>query len=163
MRVSMAFMEFVRGSVTETGANTFTEAEIPVPTSKTEELAMLIWRVLITQDSPDIEDAQSNSTTAQLTTRSVTAQILHTDPAFIAQKLLNIIAGTVQGSLSEYMFFKMEPESQQYFDPPVLFAKSSLWINLLGVGNSNAKGARFVIGYTLERVSREEFIEALVD
>jgi len=161
----MAFMEFVRDIVTETAANTYTESEFAVPTSKTEELAMLIWEIKTQLDRPSIEDGETNTLHAQVTDRSETAiQGIERVGQIILHRRASD-AGAISGALSDYLDLRESGGDVQTvkWDPPILYAKSTMFLSLAGIGNSGAKSVRAKVGYTLERVSREEFIEALVD
>ena len=96
----MPFMEFVRASVTESAANTFTETETPTPASKTEKLAMLIHFAEIQVGNPDVEDAQENDIGVQITDRSETAIVQISDTAALFRYTVFVHAGSAQGSLS---------------------------------------------------------------
>ncbi|GAI04469.1 unnamed protein product, partial [marine sediment metagenome] len=52
---------------------------------------------------------------------------------------------------------------KQTFDPPILYPKANLYVALSTAGFASITNASFRIGYTLEKVSREDFISALVE
>ncbi|MBA7550438.1 hypothetical protein ES705_43735 [subsurface metagenome] len=52
---------------------------------------------------------------------------------------------------------------KQTFDPPILYPKASLYVGFNTVGFTTVKKLAVRIGYTLEKVSREDFISALVE
>ncbi len=160
----MPFMEFIRDSVTESAANTYTETEIKTPASRTEKLAMLIWQMEIEAGLPDIEDAQSNATLTQLvkTTQNTGLGLQDEDLLMRVNKLANV--GTVQGSLTEFQRYQeLDASVIRYFDPPILYAKAEMFLGIVGSGNAAAGSSGARVGYTLERVASEEFIAALVD
>ena len=101
--------------------------------------------------------------TTQLTKTSQTGAVGLDRDALIAKMMERVSAGGVQGSLSEYFRNIYENPAHWRFDPPVLVAKDTLFLGVVGTGNANAKSARIRIGYTLQKVSVEAFIAALVE
>ena len=157
-------MEFVRGTVLESAANTYTVSEIPTPVSRTEKLAMLIWKIQIDLNTASLEDGQQNSMQAQLTRNREGGMLRLDDPGLLAGSFKVTEAGAAQGSLSEYLREYVDPPSSiQDFQPPFLFAKSEMFISAQGVGNSAALRASARVGYTLERIPADIFIAALVE
>lgn len=162
--VDGALMEFLRAEVSEPTANTFTQVEISTPASRSEELAMLIWKVVFQIDMPDVEDGQRNAVQGRLTRSSQTAIINEHDPDLIAWITANLGAGQVEGSLSEYFEKTVRPSNGFWdFAPPVLYAKSEMFAQVVGTGNAQTKSCHVLLGYTLERVSTSQFISALVE
>ncbi len=160
----MGFLEFLRGRVTETAANTFTEVEITTPASRTESLAMLIHQVKFATSMPDTEDAQQNTVETQLTKTTQSAIINIDNDAQIDAHTIIEAAGVVQGSLSEY--YRLETQgigTWRHFHPAILYPRAGIFLGVQGTGNANARTGQIQIGYTLERVSKDDFIAALVD
>ncbi|GAH36712.1 unnamed protein product, partial [marine sediment metagenome] len=52
---------------------------------------------------------------------------------------------------------------RSFFDPPLLYPKAFIYLGISSTGFTSALAAHFRIGYTLEKVSREDFISALVE
>ena len=159
----MAFLEFVRNQVTESGANTYTEDEVQMPTSRTERLAMLIWSIQMEISFPDIEDAQGNRVDSHLADSEATARQRYHNTGVLFAGAWETSAGAAAGTLSEYMFNEKTGPLYVRFDPPVLYAKSTIFHGIVGIGNSSVKTAQVMIGYTLEKVSTEAFIAALTE
>ncbi len=157
-------MEFLRGKITETAANTYTEVEISAPTSRSEKLAMLIWQILFQLDLPTLEDGESNFTRTHLANATSQTPIHDLDDDECLHRMrANIQAGAGQGSLSEYLILDQTGPEIRYFAPPLLYAKDSLFLAIEGTGNPTAKAVQVQVGYTLERVPPEMFIAALVE
>ena len=163
--VDEAFLEFINGVLTESAANTFTELEIATPASRTALSAMLIWLIEFDMTTPDIEDAQTNVTNIQLTRDTTTGLNNLEDDDLLARWSISVAAGAIQGSLSEYLVASgLDPRPRVFkFDPPILYPRSSVWLGIQGTGNVNVKTGRCRVGYTLEKVSQQAFIAALVD
>ena len=157
-------MEFLRAEVSEESANTFKEVEIATPASRSEKLAMLIWKVVFQIDYPDVEDGQRNAVQGRLTRASQSAIVNEHDPDVIAWMTVNLGAGAVSGALSDF-FEKSARPSDGFWDfaPPILYAKSEMFAQVLGTGNAQKKSCHVLVGYTLERVPAELFISALVE
>ena len=49
------------------------------------------------------------------------------------------------------------------FDPPVLYPRAKMYVGLRTAGFTNVCSGFVKIGYTLEKVSKEDFIAALVE
>lgn len=164
MRSTGPFTEYLRGNLLESGANTFTELEIATPVGRSEDIVMLIHGVTMFVGDPDIEDAQTNlvqihlhnATRLAISTPDVAGNIYFHDEA-------NSV-GVIQGTLSEFQhyFSRGDPYFRMY-QPPRLYAKASIFMGIVGTGNANPKRMQMRLEYTLARVSKEEFIAALVD
>ncbi len=159
----MAFMEFLKGTVMESAANAYTEVEVKTPASRTESMAMLIWQAETVNPTPDIEDGQDNSTGTHWAKRTLTSLTAIDSPDCIQRTDVNVFAGGVEGSLSEYLVHRGRKQVVQYFDPPILYPRASLFYAVASGGNASVKSAQGRIGYTLEKVSPGDFIAALVD
>lgn len=155
-------MEFLRGTVTTSAANTFTETEIPTPVSRSEKLAMLIWKVHWRPDLQGTVDAAVVDFRAQLAKDTQNAFLLGDDDDLVGRFVRQRGAGAVQGSLSEYLV-EVQDDLQEFFQPPMLYAKSSMFLGLDGVADTAVRTCAVVVGYTLERVPDALFIAALVD
>ena len=161
----MAFMEFVRGDVTETVAGTYREQEVQTPASRSESLAMLIWMVQLNLQDPETIDGTTTTAHAHVAKDSKSTAISYEDADCIEQAGKVRSAGAVQGSLSEYeLATGQQPvETQRHFDPPILFPRASIYFAVQGINNVNTLRLRARVGYTLERVDPGDFIAALVD
>ncbi len=160
--VDGALMEFIRGAVTQSGTNTFTEVEIPTPVSRSEKLAMLIWNIHLFTGVPEQLDGAGSSVTAQLTSGSQTA-ILPWEDDEVLHHIAKQANQDAQGTLSEFILaWEAGPQMIQ-FAPPRLYTKSGLFLGINSVGATAVRAAACRVGYTLERVPSETFIAALVE
>ena len=50
-----------------------------------------------------------------------------------------------------------------YFDPPILYAKNKIYMGMNSAGQGAVKTAYAALGYTLEKVDKDDFIAALVE
>lgn len=158
-----AYMEFMRGKVTNSAPNVYTEEVLSTPASKNEMMAMLIHMVILRTDSPDPIDATQTYVYAGLTRRSRDAFIEINDPDAIYTRIWTRNLGVVEGTLSEYNLETMGHEPIVYFDPPILYAKDALYLSTLGANNTAVKSVYLQLGYTLERVTLEQFVAALTE
>ncbi len=127
---------------------------------------MLIWNIEMFLNLPSIVDGSETNFKAQLTDEQQTViQGLDRETTLaIVERAVH--AGSVEGTLSEYMLESLpwgQTQMVKRYDPPILYAKDSVWAACQGFTTTNLAQFQFRIGYTLERVSSEEFIAALVD
>ncbi|MBA7710455.1 hypothetical protein ES703_119398 [subsurface metagenome] len=154
-----ALMEFVCGQETLAVVNTPESFEIYLPTSKTELMAMLIHDVWIPVLMPGAPAATGETGATACITRNKNSAFGLQDPSVIA-------TAQWQRFWDAGPIVRMETEwspSHYHFDPPVLVARDIIWLK---VNSDNVDSvlltAYYRIGYTLEKVSREAFIAALV-
>jgi len=157
------FMEFLRNRVKQVSVNVHAEEEIPTPCSTTENMAMLIHWVFFHTDDPQSDEGSYGAITTYLARHSQSGGIAMQDPDCIAAYQQTIAIGRYEGTLSEYYEYYEDPQVL-VFDPPVLYAKSVIYH---GIGTVQQPGAALktsdvAIGYTLEKVSKDDFIAALV-
>ena len=123
---------------------------------------MLIWKIQVWPDAPSIEDGQSNTVLVQLTKSTASGAVPPEDDDLIFRTREQVEAGGVQGSLSEY-FRSVQNPQVAIFQPPLLYAKSSVFLGILGTGNPGVRATGCHVYYTLERIPPELFIAALVE
>ncbi|MBA7549661.1 hypothetical protein ES705_42152 [subsurface metagenome] len=152
------FLEFLRADVKQTAADTFTEGEIPTPSSKTESMAMLIHSIelqpskLIADEPTDLDNVMMSVTKASKTGAAVIS-----DPDSLAYV-------KIKTSIAAVFHAVVVNGSQKYtFDPPLLYPKAKLYIQISSAGIGVPVYGHVRIGYTLEKVSKEDFISALVE
>ncbi|MBA7556203.1 hypothetical protein ES705_48902 [subsurface metagenome] len=152
------FMEFLRALVVQTAINTYQEIQMPTPTSKTENMAMLIHSIELYPTNilagsianGDVLHAHLSKTTKTAPGKVADADILAEYRAYAA--LAEIFHDTV------YM------GSQKHtFDPPILYPHANLYAAIQTTGFTSVVSLNVRVGYTLEKVSREDFISALVE
>lgn len=149
------FLEFLNEDCLESGANTYTEVQISTPCSKTEELAMLIHK--ITYDFDELMNLQSADALLCQLCRTTQSGILdmdnseQIDKAGIIADVLTSGGGPIQNII------------EHHFNPPILYAKSKIFFSVKGISQSAARECSVRIGYTLEKVDKDAFIDALVE
>ncbi|MBA7703445.1 hypothetical protein ES703_112231 [subsurface metagenome] len=153
------FMEFLRAAVIMSGVDAYTEVTIPTPTSKTENLAMLIHSIYIAPNRMVDAAAPTTGDTIEvmLANKTGTAMKALSDPDVLAY-FFSVTALAAVFNAIETMGALMWK-----FDPPILYPRANLYLGVDSSGFTAAMGAVCRIGYTLEKVSREDFISALVE
>ena len=152
------FMEFLRARLVMTAANTFAQIQIPTPTSKTENMAMLIHQI---EFEPSIQvdsvptDGDSITVHLAKVSKSAPSGIHEPDSLAYLHIMTNLAAIFHALTVTGAPLHK--------FDPPILYPHANLYGGVTTVGFTAACAATFRIGYTLEKVSREDFISALVE
>ncbi|MBA7708002.1 hypothetical protein ES703_116889 [subsurface metagenome] len=152
------FLEFLRANVRQSAADAYTEKEVATPASKTETMAMLIHSIeLYPEAQIDGEPVQGDHIDVHVSKASKTITGNISDPDILAvyittTHLAAIFHGITHTGAQKYVF-----------DPPILYPKSSIFIAIDGTGLAATITGHFRIGYTLEKVSREDFIDALVE
>jgi hypothetical protein len=149
------FMEYLRCRATETIPNTYIENIVPVPTSKTETMAMLIHEIRWWQQLSEVVVAGTTESIVTIADRSHPSGLVWPDSA-------GVIVHNVMWRKEE-----VGPVNENFvvkFDPPILYSKAHIYLGARGIGNNVSLMAIIaMIGYTLEKVSREDFISALVE
>jgi len=156
------YMEFLRKEGKTPGTGAYTEEVIYCPTSETELMAMLIHKIHLYCGIPEIATGEDRTMSAQLCSDSKNAIVSWEDKDVLAKFSWGSFASTtlIAGAQQESHVVQVEPPVK-YFNPPILYSKRELY---LGGYCTAALSLKFgvIIGYTLERVSREDFIAALV-
>jgi len=151
-------MEYLRANVLQTAINVFTEKEIRCPTSKTENMAMLIHEIEI---HPliliDAAPANADIVHGQVTKKSKDAIALLYDPDVLS------IFSTYTALNAVFNQLLYRGTMTRKFDPPILYPRASMFLGVHTAGMAATVRIAVRIGYTLEKVSREDFISALVE
>ena len=158
----MPFMEFLRGKVIMTVAEAYTEKEIRTPVSKTEELAMLIHQIQVKMTAPPPVDAAIRETTMHIADRTSNVILELDDPSSLFWHVCFVNFGTVEGTLSEAMVYWVPEVIRVNYNPPILYARDSIYLAVDSNHTTALPQVTCQIGYTLERVSSADFIAALV-
>ena len=152
------FMEYLRADILMKAANSFTQVTIPTPTSKTETMALLIHSVEFEASRAiDTTPADNDAVMMQIADASQIDAIYLSDKDCLARYSTIYSLGAVTTVLHE----KQAPKTT--FDPPLLCAKANVYFGMKSAGMTAALYGYVRIGYTLEKVSREDFISALVE
>lgn len=158
------FMEFIHADVTSsaTGDAGVEAAEIHMPVSENENLACLIHRVDFLVNmllTADLAAATNIWRGGSLNTFPAAdhADMLIGVPGCLAMYIWGATTSAA-GVLSN-----QEGERAWLFDPPLLIARRQLYVAAYrSVGVANDTNCRINIGYTVEKVSKDAFIAALV-
>ncbi len=151
MPVGERYMEFLHAKLTQSVANASMLGTITMPVSGNENLACLIHQIKMAVE-PEIVAAVQMVMKALVRDRATGNHNNIADEGVLA-----CFCGFIQPTLYIPMC-----DFAWYFDPPILYAKSVLHLffttsNFVGATNGN-----FQIGYTIDKVSKDAFIAALV-
>jgi len=141
------------------GYGAYTEVAIPVPTSQNEKLAMLVHEVRFRLGHPSYVDGQMNSVSCYLTKSHQTGPIDMADPDLLAQFFWHVSVNQVAGAGIDHW---EDGHKVWHFDPAVLIARDHLYMGGRTFQETGNQVCQVRIGYTLEKVTQEAFIAALV-
>ena len=147
------FLEWLRMTIVEIGANTFTEVEQRTPVSKTEKLAMLIHRVEL-EIGGEFEMNDGDEVNIQLADEHQVAEITISNAHLVAKSGFRA-DGAAAGAVVNTPYVIV-------FEPPQLYSKSSIFLGGNGLSQTNPLVYDGRIGYTLEKVDSDAYIAALV-
>jgi len=121
-------------------------------------MAMLIHSIeMYPSKLVDAVPAAADYVQMQITGRPKTTHSQISDPdclaAFQSKTVLNAVINAIE----------MTGSMINKFDPPILYPKAHIYCSLNTNGMATAFAGHFRLGYTLEKVSREDFISALVE
>lgn len=149
------FLEYLRGAVTQGGADAYAETELKTPVGRANNLAMAIHEIefehsvldtIATEDGVDIQLCMNSKT--DITT------ISNSDLIALWPKCFSLLtSGAVVHNRTNI----------QKFYPPLLYAKSGIYLGIDTIGQAGAKSGYTRIGYTLRYVSATRMVQALVD
>jgi len=153
-------LEYLRATVTETAANTYTEKEISTPAMPAVCAAMLIHSVEFDiQDSDLVTDART-LVNVGLQSESLSTVPVLSDPEAIA------LASTIteDDSTAGSTVGKSENKKYQtaYMARPVAYGRSNMYLSITGAVNAGAKTSRVRVGYTLEIINSRAFVNSVV-
>jgi len=161
-------MEFICAGLTDTlgvpaGYSTYNEVMIPLPTSGTEIMALLLHEVDFRIAGPEMGvDTQMASNSVYLTKSHRTGPVNNcfADPDLLAMYMEHVTINQVAGA-GQLLWHDGIPVWR--FSPPILIARDAVYFANRTFMQAAANTVASVrLGYTLEKVSREAFIAALV-
>ncbi len=155
-----ALLEFICGQEELAVVNVPEAFTIYLPTSKTELMAMLIHDIWLPVLMPGAPAATGETGAGACVTKNKNSAFGLQDPDVIAgvevQRFWDM--PTVGVTIQDYW-----TPMHYHFDPPVLVARDILYFKIKSDNvDSVLLTGYYRIGYTLEKVSREAFIAALV-
>lgn len=156
----MPYMEFLRFPSREQAViDTYMETVIPTPCSGNENLAMLIHQIKIRVDHPQFVagvEVYVNASVHDRQRSSVSGE-MNVGCLMRYMRYIWVDAG------GQYQWQAGELDAiTQYFDPPILYAKQNIYFGLNSGNCISVRGGYAAIGYTLEKVAKDDFIAALV-
>lgn len=162
------FMEFLHIDGIESAVNTYTEHKFITPTSRTEKSAMLIHMIEFHMKTPDAQDNEAVYTNGQIMDEPLGAMDNIHNPHVLLKVLEEASfpqqaeAAGAPPALFEYRpVIYSRGQYLLYFDPPLLYAKQYIYAATESDNSLNPCDFAGRIGYTLEKVSSEDFIAAL--
>lgn len=150
------YMEFLNCQIYNPIDEGFTIVESQCPTSTIESMAMLIHMISFRLYMPPPSAGVVSAHVAELVNRLINDTIDEYDSGLIA-RCRALVEQTGAG-----VAFWFEAPTEHYFNPPILYAKSSLFFCAKGTNTERTIKAECRIGYTLEKVTKDAFIAALV-
>lgn len=151
--LTMKFMEFLGLHTYQSGVDADTTAMIQTPASKSEKLAMLIHMVEFEFTTHPTLDQDH---TLFLVDRNVGATKKYiNDPEVVA--MANLIEKFTTSGLGY-----TSRVHTTYFNPPILYTRQTIGLQTGSSGSGVQNVGKCRVGYTLEKVSKEDYIDALV-
>jgi len=157
------FIEYLRMRVEDSAAHIWTTIEVPVPTSRTEFMAMLIHWVYFHVARIVPVDGIDCAYALLLMSEDEAAVPTPMNSAFIAEAERRMDAGSVSGTLTDYVSEYWAKPMRWDFDPPLLYTKKNIYLGSMNTGAAATHVGCAIVGYTLEKVSQADFIAALVE
>ncbi|MBA7683265.1 hypothetical protein ES703_91627 [subsurface metagenome] len=151
------FMEFLRHENPGAADGILEEIAINLPTSGNENLAVLIHQIdlMVTIPSGGTENLGAVSLVSYI---HAAEKFPSSNEAGMLMK--REVYMVVSGEAGQ--FFQVNQEHfMKYFSPPLLVAKDKIYILSKATG-CEGKSVKVIIGYTLEKVTKDDFIDALV-
>jgi hypothetical protein len=153
--MSQYFMEWLRGSATEGGAATYGETELKTPVGRANNLAMAIHKVEFQHQELDtIAAGDDFHCHLSMNSKSAVINLDSSDAIALWVKHLDL---STNGAIVH------DANKSEVFYPPLLYAKSSIYLGIKTTGQAAAKTVYARIGYTLRFVSATRMVQALVD
>jgi len=126
-------------SVTETGANTFTQGQIDLQLNPLDNEVMVIYAIDLDVGAPDAIAGTNTTVTSTLTTTSQTALSNLSQSACLAAAQNRIQAAGFVDSGVPFQKNSMETPPSQLSHIGII-ATNDFFVQILGAGNANAKG-----------------------
>lgn len=165
LNMSSDFLNFLRFSVTESAAATFTQAEIDTNLSAERGVMMEIHSIEIDHNVFQyFREVAANSAEwwrFQVTRETKTGLINGNDADLIWQVSQQITRAAAIGTDTGPLYALSDTTLRVDFPLPIPYVKPSIFVNLQATAASPTT-VYGRIGYTLREVSREEFLELLV-
>lgn len=148
-------VSFKRASVTESGANTFTQETISLPVDIAKNLVFLIWQIEWHCSNAQDTMVQDDQIACQITRTSQTSIVGIDNTSVIAQFKQQVQVLTSGGAIARYPVI-------QTFDPPLPIAKEEIYLAIASTGDASANGVKVRIHYTLREMKDSDFVKSLL-
>jgi len=163
MAKSDRFMEFVGAKVTQDVADEDAQVVFDVPTSETEQLALLVHQIEWEGNVPvGLVDVAIGVDLYLTTTMATPAGMAtHLDfPSLIDLYMRMARYGTTADDRLDSDL--QDQHRVHHFDPPILIAQRTLYLTIHTSASTVINDGAVRLGYTLEKVTQAAFIAALV-
>jgi len=134
---------FVNGSITESGANTFTQGEISLPLDSLNQEGVLVHAVYFESSSPELVPGLSSRVNLQVTATSKTALVGANDANLIAQRTLVTSGGAAEFSGPHIIDFIGQDAPYQESDNLMIVATDNVFFAIQGANQAAAKSGTF--------------------
>lgn len=159
------FMNFLRFTLDETGAATFSQKELDTNLSAERGVMMNIHSIEVFFNNLDkfneIAASSTETTSFQVTRESKTAIIRQDDSDLIFLADKQVVRTAAIGTDAGPLWMLYDRVYVQNFPLPIPYVKPSIFVGLqaTGAAGTTVKGR---IGYTLQDIDRDQFLELLV-
>lgn len=150
------FLEKMDIGVTSSAANTYTEQSYACPVSKNENIAMLIWGIALDHLAPtDSPPVHGERVDVALHGSSQTAILELGHPECIHKFVIRWNMATSGAAFNIFPYFV-------WFPKPILYARATIYFAINTVNLTAAIAADGAIYYQVEKVDKDDYIDALV-
>lgn len=159
------FLSFLRGSVTESAASTYTETEIDTNLSAERGVMMEIHSIDFDFSLLQLKEVAANGEEglAMQVIRETKTDILNVNDADLIGKIeKNLFRAAAIGTDAGPLWYEDNRPYTIHFPRPIPYVKPSIFIGIKGTTAGSANTGRVRLGFTLRKVSRNEFLELLI-
>lgn len=151
-------MEFISAQATETATATLAEETIDMPVRYETNYAMLIHDIWFNHGQFDAGHAQADYFRVAL--QSISGQ----NPGDMNNDYtIAYLYETLSVDAIVNIFTLQDGFAHWHFDPPLLYAKQKAFLAVLSAGQASGLTGKVRIGYTIQKVSDDVFIDALTE
>ncbi|MBA7549991.1 hypothetical protein ES705_42496 [subsurface metagenome] len=147
-------MEFMRIETSPAETGEIVSEGFDTPASRTEKMAMLIHQIHLFCPISKTADGEVKTSIGDREATEV-SDVDIGEPGVITKMECYTLTAPEQVQTNEHQM--------TYYDPPILYAKRQIWASVANSGSVGGKRCSAHIGYTVEKVSQEDFISALVE
>ena len=149
------FLEHLRGNVTMSGADIFSESEIKTPVGRATNQAMCIFSAEFEHSTLDAI-AHGDMVMIQLAKNTKAAEIYLSNTDLISKMKKEAVLLT-SGGMYQSVIDKVN------FSRPILYAKSSIYVGMISVGMAAPLSGYVRLGYVLRFVHPNAMNRALIE